>query len=75
VKEVDNILRCPRCGGRDVRYSQHQGILDTLMLAFHRVPHRCRSCKHRFYIYLSQVATEEDPVSDQNTPAGPSETR
>ena len=80
MKAVDNIRRCPRCGGRDVRRSQQRGAWDTLMQALRRVPQRCRSCQNRFYIYLSRTADEDHKVAgdpkvadDPTTPAGQSE--
>ena len=82
MKAVDNIRRCPRCGGRDVRRSQQRGAWDTLMQALRRVPQRCRSCQNRFYIYLSRTADEAHKVADvdkvaddHTTPAGQSEIR
>jgi len=85
MKSVDNILRCPRCGGRDVRRSQQRGAWDALMQALRRVPQRCRSCQHRFYTYLSRTADEDQEIADDpdqhkasgdhSTTAGQSETR
>ena len=46
---ADNILRCPNCGGRDIRHTQHSGLVDNLMLLLQRVPFRCRGCQKRFY--------------------------
>ncbi len=45
------------------------------MLAFHRTPHRCRSCQHRFYTYLSPAAEDKNSASDPTTPAGQGEIR
>ena len=42
-------LRCPSCGGADIRHSLPNGILDSMMLAFGRSPFRCRRCERRFY--------------------------
>lgn len=82
MKEADKILRCPRCGGRDVRRSRHRRAWDSLMLALRRVPQRCRSCQNRFYTYLARAADEHQEVAghqkaaDQQTaPANQSETR
>ena len=82
MKEADKILRCPRCGGRDVRRSQQRGAWDSLMRALRRVPHRCRGCQNRFYVYLSRAADENDKVAedhkvagDHSTPAGQGEIR
>jgi len=81
MKAVDNILRCPRCGGRDVRRSQQRGAWDALMQALRRVPQRCRNCQNRFYTYLSPTADEEHAdeerkvADDQATPPGRSEIR
>jgi len=82
VKEADNILRCPHCGGRDVRRSQQRGTWDSLMLVLRRVPQRCRGCQHRFYTYLSRAAEEAHKAvddrkadDDRTTPAGRGEIR
>ena len=70
MKSVDNILRCPRCGGRDVRRSQQRGAWDSLMQALRRVPQRCRSCQNRFYTYLSPTADENHKDADDHKVAG-----
>ncbi len=76
MKEADNTLRCPRCGGRDVRRSQQRGTWDSLMQVLRRVPQRCRGCRHRFYTYLSRAAEEEHKAADDHTtPAGQGEIR
>ncbi|SPE33909.1 hypothetical protein SBA3_2070022 [Candidatus Sulfopaludibacter sp. SbA3] len=47
--EAENIIRCPRCGGRDIRHSYSHSLLDFFMTLLRRVPHRCRGCSRRFY--------------------------
>jgi hypothetical protein len=69
VKLGDNILRCPRCGGRDVRRSTHRKPWDALMLVLRRVPQRCRGCQNRFYIYSAPGASEHLAPADHGTPA------
>jgi hypothetical protein len=68
-------MRCPSCGGRDVRPSAHKGLLDTLLRAFHKRPFRCRGCSHRFHRYVpddpeefqaGENAKEEPKVNTSN---------
>jgi hypothetical protein len=73
--EPDNVMRCPRCFGRDVRHSRRNGFFDGLMEKLHRAPFRCRSCSNRFYLFVSRknegkLATDqverEEPGSAHN---------
>jgi hypothetical protein len=57
--EPDHVMRCPRCFGRDVRRSQHRGVIDNFMKRLHRWPFRCRGCQNRFYSYVSKGKDEE----------------
>jgi DNA-directed RNA polymerase subunit RPC12/RpoP len=55
-------VRCPGCGGPDIRSSQRGGILDNIMTMFRRSPYRCRNCRRRFFILDSskpEPAVEE----------------
>jgi transposase-like protein len=45
----DGKLHCPNCGSPDVRRSHSRGLLDRLMVIFHKSPFRCRQCERRFY--------------------------
>src|SRR5471032_2883476 len=45
----DSKLRCPSCGGSDVRRSQSRGVLDNIMKMVRKSPFRCRGCSRRFY--------------------------
>jgi hypothetical protein len=56
----DEKLRCPSCGGVDVRHSQRRGLLDSLMSALHKEPYRCRFCQRRFY-RPAVKPTQEEP--------------
>jgi len=47
------MLRCPSCGGHDVRRSHSRGMLDSFMSKFRKFPFRCRACTRRFYQYVS----------------------
>ncbi|MGA1998040.1 MAG: hypothetical protein ABSH45_19925 [Bryobacteraceae bacterium] len=49
--EPDHILRCPNCGGRDVRPSHTKGMLDRILAALRKKPYRCRACGRRFHCY------------------------
>ena len=67
-------LRCPSCGGRDIRHSLQNGIRDYIMRFFRRQPYRCRRCRHRFYRYtapkgrgaeqLQDAGSEHEPKAD-----------
>jgi len=52
VQQADSVIRCPACGGLDVRRSYARGIFDAFMSIFHKAPFRCRGCSHRFYRYV-----------------------
>jgi len=41
---------CPKCGSTDIRGSQTHRTLDFLFKSFSLKPHRCRSCRKRFYL-------------------------
>ena len=41
---------CPKCGSTDIRMSQTHRTLDFLLKSFRLKPHRCRSCRKRFYL-------------------------
>ena len=41
---------CPSCGSTDIRGSQTHRMLDFLLKSFSLRPHRCRSCRKRFYL-------------------------
>jgi hypothetical protein len=57
-------VRCPSCGGLDIRPSQRDGILDNIMTMLRRSPYRCRGCRRRFYLSVSPK-----PVSPKPEPA------
>jgi len=42
-------LRCPHCGGSDVRPSYPAGFPDGLFARFECFPFRCRACSCRFF--------------------------
>lgn len=67
--EDDNILRCPNCGGRDVRRSMRAGLLDDLMQTFQRMPFRCRGCQHRFHRRVALEAGEAAAPAGQKQKA------
>jgi hypothetical protein len=41
-------LRCPRCGGTDVRRARRHGALERLLSALYIYPFRCQHCQRRF---------------------------
>ena len=64
ANEPDNVMRCPKCFGRDVRPSRNRGFFDNLMGKFRRKPYRCRSCHSRFYVYIPLEKDEIDDPTD-----------
>jgi hypothetical protein len=56
---------CPKCGSTDIRGSQTHHTLDFLLKSFSLKPHRCRSCRKRFY--LRKVAEPEENMEDGAT--------
>jgi hypothetical protein len=54
---------CPKCGSTDIRASQTQRMLDHLLVTFSLRPHRCRSCRKRFYL-RTPAAPEADLPDD-----------
>jgi len=66
------MVRCPSCGGHDVRRSHSQGMFDAFMSSFRKRPFRCRACGRRFYKYVpasgepdDEEDTEQDAAEDQ----------
>ncbi len=51
---------CPKCGSTDIRMSQTHRTLDFLLKSFSLRPHRCRSCRKRFYLRKPGAAAEVD---------------
>jgi hypothetical protein len=49
VTDLEDKIRCPRCGGPDVRHSVSRGIADAFLAMLGRHPFRCRACKCRFH--------------------------
>ncbi|HWB84739.1 MAG TPA: hypothetical protein VG675_11410 [Bryobacteraceae bacterium] len=58
------LIRCPGCGGRDVRRSWPRGIWDRLILFGGWAPLRCRKCEHRFYRRVARAKEDEPKVPD-----------
>ena len=56
---ADDKLRCPSCGGADIRHSLPRGLLDSLMMAFGKEPFRCRRCERRFYRHTTILSRPE----------------
>jgi len=51
---------CPKCGSTDIRASQTHRTLDNLLRSFSLRPHRCRSCRKRFYMRKPADQQESD---------------
>jgi DNA-directed RNA polymerase subunit RPC12/RpoP len=49
ITDPEEKIRCPRCGGLDVRHSVPRGFKDSFMMTLGRSPFRCRACQYRFY--------------------------
>jgi DNA-directed RNA polymerase subunit RPC12/RpoP len=49
IPEPQSVVRCPRCGGADIRLSFRRPLLDGIMTMFRMTPLRCRACRHRFF--------------------------
>ena len=56
---VHDKIRCPSCGGADIRHSLPRGLLDSLMMAFGKAPFRCRGCERRFHRHVAAPAAAE----------------
>jgi hypothetical protein len=54
----DAIIRCPTCGGSDIRRSLPRGPVDYVLIKLGRTPLRCRLCERRFY----RVIVEPQPA-------------
>jgi DNA-directed RNA polymerase subunit RPC12/RpoP len=71
-------IRCPKCGGRDIRTSHRSTLLDFLMMQFDRMPLRCRGCSRRFHkrVMPEDLVEKSEPVPEDaktKEPAKPSE--
>ncbi|HTX34735.1 MAG TPA: hypothetical protein VME43_06935 [Bryobacteraceae bacterium] len=52
----DAIIRCPSCGGSDIRRSLPRGPIDYVFMKLGKKPVRCRGCERRFYRTLVEPA-------------------
>jgi hypothetical protein len=66
---------CPKCGSTDIRESQSHRTMDFLLKSFSLRPHRCRSCRKRFYLrkpdqpeieLTGQAGPEHEDPADSN---------
>jgi uncharacterized protein with PIN domain len=55
----DELVRCPKCGGADIRKSRRNTLVDSMMSIFSFSALRCRNCRNRFYRRLWEDAEEE----------------
>lgn len=58
----DDTIRCPKCGGSDVRKSLTRNMVDLGLGIFGFTALRCRGCRHRFYRRLWE---EEEGGEDE----------
>ncbi|HTX39666.1 MAG TPA: hypothetical protein VME43_31835 [Bryobacteraceae bacterium] len=61
----ETAIRCPRCGGADVRKSLTKHLLDYIPQIFGFTALRCRRCRHRFYRRLWEDGEEDEGTEDQ----------
>ena len=63
-------VRCPVCGGIDVRRSYPQGLRDAIMIRWGKPPLRCRGCTHRFYYKVKpdEKLGRPDPSTSSDEP-------
>jgi DNA-directed RNA polymerase subunit RPC12/RpoP len=59
MQTADVKVRCPSCGGADIRRSLPRGLIDALFTVFGQRPVRCRRCHHRFYRVLLENEAED----------------
>jgi hypothetical protein len=64
VTNDSRVIRCPNCGGRDIRPSLANGLWDALMKALGRAPMRCRQCQTRFHPRPPRKDEDEDEEED-----------
>ena len=62
---MDNIPRCPNCGGKDIRPSFAEGMRDSIMLFFQMTPFRCRACEKRFYRRVARTEGASTAASSE----------
>jgi hypothetical protein len=60
-------MRCPSCGGVDVRKSLTRSLADAIPGVFGFAALRCRSCRRRFYRRLESLRAA---AASQTTPPG-----
>jgi hypothetical protein len=48
-KPPEVVVRCPKCGWKNVRPSRSKGLFDAIFGIVSVRPYRCRSCFHRFH--------------------------
>jgi hypothetical protein len=68
---VHDKIRCPSCGGADIRHSLPRGLLDSLMMAFGKAPFRCRGCERRFHRHVAAPAAAEAEVQAETAGTEP----
>jgi hypothetical protein len=58
------IVRCPKCGSADIRYSRKRGVLDSVMDVFFSMDaFRCRSCRGRFRKFDQGIEEEDEQTA------------
>jgi hypothetical protein len=65
---------CPKCGSTDIRISHTHNTLDFLLKSFSLRPHRCRSCRKRFYkrtpaapdLHIEDAEVEEKNAAERS---------
>jgi hypothetical protein len=67
----DDTLRCPSCGGADIRHSLPRGLLDSFMMALGKAPFRCRRCERRFHRHVAIPLPVEPDAPAETAPPEP----
>jgi DNA-directed RNA polymerase subunit RPC12/RpoP len=52
------IVVCPDCGSRNLRYTTSTAVLDLVMFLFRKHALRCRDCRARFYEHTDEAANK-----------------
>ncbi len=59
-------MKCPKCGGTELRSSRHARWSDAFHTSFGRRAYRCRSCRARFHAAESPESPTAGPELKKN---------
>ena len=63
----EELVRCPKCGGFDVRKSRSNTWIDLWVSIFAFTALRCRSCRNRFYRRLWEEEEGKPEASSEHS--------